>query len=136
MQGHRVCQLQDAGNPTAEVPEASRVRNGQQYLDFLPTVLNAAKINHLFIFGDQLKSGHKSVHHLCQAVRQPSLALQQGVQGASWASMASSASALAARQVDNPLWYWVVGPTARTMDPVWGPRCPQLPLIPHGIPSR
>lgn len=39
----------------SEVTEASRARNGRQYLDFLLTVLTAAEINHLFIFVDQLE---------------------------------------------------------------------------------
>jgi hypothetical protein len=39
----------------AKVSQASRLRNGLQYLDFLLAVLAAAGIDHLFVFVDQLE---------------------------------------------------------------------------------
>jgi hypothetical protein len=39
----------------SNVSQASRLRNGLQYLDFLLAVLAAARIDHLFIFVDQLE---------------------------------------------------------------------------------
>jgi hypothetical protein len=42
-------------NELAQVSQASRLRNGIQYLDFLLAILAAANIHHLFIFVDQLE---------------------------------------------------------------------------------